>query len=143
MNHSRTAKVVSWLLVIACMAVIFILSAQTGDESQSLSDGVMTFFGMELSVDFVRSCAHCLEYAGLALLVFNAFYCSYGRFRPYLSFLTAALYAVSDEVHQLFVEGRAFQLSDILIDSVGAAIGVAASAVLGIIYLNFKRRRSE
>lgn len=143
MNQSRKAKIISWILVIVCMAVIFILSAQTGDESQALSDRFIIFFGLKLSVDFVRSCAHCLEYAGLALLVFNAFYCSYGRFRPYISFLTAALYAVSDEVHQLFVEGRAFQLSDIFIDSIGAAIGVAVSAAFGMIYLNYKRRRSE
>ena len=143
MKQSRKAKIISWLSVIACMAVIFIFSAQTGDESQALSDNFIIFFGLKLSVDFVRSCAHCLEYAGLALLVFNAFYRSYGHFRPYVSFLTAALYAVSDEVHQLFVEGRAFQISDIFIDSVGAAIGVAVSAAFGMIYLNYKRRRSE
>ncbi len=38
--------------------------------------------------------------------------------------LIAALYSVTDEFHQRFVPGRSCQLSDMLLDSCGAAIGI-------------------
>ncbi len=34
------------------------------------------------------------------------------------------LYAVSDEVHQLFVPGRGGQLTDVIIDTAGAGAGL-------------------
>ena len=36
----------------------------------------------------------------------------------------AALYAVTDEFHQLFVAGRGAAATDVLIDAVGASLGV-------------------
>ena len=39
------------------------------------------------------------------------------------SLWTCALYAVSDEIHQLFVSGRSCQLTDVLLDSAGAFVG--------------------
>ncbi|MBQ4603727.1 MAG: VanZ family protein, partial [Clostridia bacterium] len=68
---SDKKKIVSWAAVLLCMAVIFILSAQKGEESQELSDILIVIFGIELSSDFVRTCAHFLEYAGLSVLVYN------------------------------------------------------------------------
>ena len=38
----------------------------------------------------------------------------------------AALYAISDEVHQHFVEGRHAAALDVLIDATGALVGVLA-----------------
>ena len=48
------------------------------------------------------------------------------RFRtrpPALAWAVGTLYAVSDEIHQIYVPGRAGRLSDVLIDSAGAAAG--------------------
>lgn len=39
------------------------------------------------------------------------------------AFAIAVLYACSDEVHQLFIDGRAGQVADVLVDASGAAIG--------------------
>ena len=36
----------------------------------------------------------------------------------------AALYAVTDEFHQLFVPGRSGQFSDVVLDSAGALAGL-------------------
>lgn len=124
MNGKKLFCALSWVAVIACMAVIFCLSAQKGGQSEALSDSVTTLFGLEFSSALVRKAAHCLEFMGLAALIFNAIYRSFGYFRPYLTFALTALYAASDEIHQLFVEGRSGQLSDVLIDCVGAAAGV-------------------
>ena len=50
--------------------------------------------------------------------------------RMLLPWLIAALYAASDEIHQLFVPGRSGQLSDVILDSAGALAGVAAFTVI-------------
>lgn len=143
MNKTKTVKIVSWVLVIVCMAVIFILSAQTGSQSDQTSDSFIGFFSLGFSVDIVRTAAHCLEFAGLAVLIFNALYWTFDRFRPFLAFAVSALYAVSDEVHQLFVEGRSCQLIDILIDSFGAFLGIIGAMILGKILIKKLRRCSE
>ena len=52
------------------------------------------------------------------------------RKEMFLPWLIAALYAASDEIHQLFVPGRSGQLSDVILDSAGALAGVAAFTVL-------------
>ncbi len=41
-----------------------------------------------------------------------------------LAFILTCLYALSDEFHQLFVPGRAFELLDIALDSLGGLAGV-------------------
>lgn len=141
MKSGKKQLIISWAAVLLCMAIIFILSAQKGDESQNLSDRFIIIFGLEFSSDFVRACAHFLEYAGLSVLIYNALYRSYGYFRPFLSVIISALYAVTDEIHQLFVEGRACQITDVIIDTVGAAAGIAVLTVLIFIYQEAKRRK--
>lgn len=37
--------------------------------------------------------------------------------------------AISDEVHQLFIPGRAGQVRDVIIDSAGAVVGISRSLV--------------
>lgn len=46
-------------------------------------------------------------------------------------FLLAVAYAASDEAHQLVVPGRSGQISDVLVDALGAALGVALVTVAG------------
>ena len=47
-----------------------------------------------------------------------------------LSFLVCVLYAISDEVHQLFVPGRGAQVKDVFIDSAGAIVGVGLYLII-------------
>ena len=122
--------ILSWAAVAACMAVIFSLSAQTAGESSEVSGWLIFIMKLNVSQDFIRTCAHFLEYAGLAVLIFNALYQTFGFSRPVLSVIISAVYAASDEIHQLFVEGRDYQLSDIAIDTLGAASGVIVLIIL-------------
>ena len=140
MKLSKKA-IISWAAVLLCMAVIFVLSAQKGGDSQSLSDSLIIIFGLELSSGFVRTCAHFLEYSGLAVLIYNALFKTCGNAKPVLSVIISSAYAVTDEIHQLFVEGRACQITDIIIDTLGAAAGIAVLTVLIIIYRKIKRRK--
>ena len=134
-------KVISalwWVLVAVCMGVIFYLSAQDGGTSEALSDEVKTVFGIPFSITPIRKAAHFLEFAGLAFLVFNALRATYGKNRPALSFLITAAYAVTDEIHQIFVEGRACRIFDVFVDSCGAA-----SAILFMMFIFFVWERGR
>lgn len=136
---------VSWLLVAVCMGIIFYLSAQNGEESSELSGSFVTAIleYLKISVDegLLRSFAHMLEFTGLAVLLFNAVYSTRNlKITPAIAFAGTVAYAITDEIHQIFVPGRAFQLTDILVDSTGALIGTAAAfAILKIILLIKKR----
>ena len=41
-----------------------------------------------------------------------------------LALIVCVLYAISDEVHQMFVPGRGPGIKDVLIDSAGATVGI-------------------
>jgi VanZ family protein len=98
-----------WLPVVVWAAVIFVFSS-----IPSLSSGLGTW-------DLVlRKGAHMAEFAILGALLFRAL----GRELP--AFLAGAAYAVTDEVHQHFVEGRHASALDVALDSVGVAVGILA-----------------
>jgi VanZ family protein len=84
---------------------------------------------------------HAAEYLVLAMFIARALIWQ-GDPRLVLlamAFGLSALYAFSDEVHQLFVPGRTFQWSDLALDLGGSLIGVSAFALL----LKFWRRKRQ
>ena len=88
----------------------------------------------------IRKGAHFTEYAVLAALVANALRIC-GKLRWYLPVIISAAYAVTDEIHQYFVPGRACRLLDVTIDTSGAVFGTAVFA-LGIFLLNKRHRKT-
>ena len=70
----------------------------------------------------LRKIAHAAEYAVLGALLLRAL----GR--PGLAFALGVLYAVSDELHQTFVPGRAGSPLDVAIDAAGVARGRGVAA---------------
>jgi VanZ family protein len=82
-------------------------------------------------VVFVRKCAHLTEYAVLALLLWRALHKPPGpgvpRWRwPVAGLVLAliALYAASDEFHQTFVPSREGCVTDVVLDTIGGALGL-------------------
>ena len=71
--------------------------------------------------------AHIFTYGVLAFLVVRAFAHHWDPTPRlvWIAFAVTLLYGVSDEIHQLFVPGRGFQFYDILMDGVGALIGLS------------------
>ena len=73
---------------------------------------------------------HAWAYAGLSSLLLRAL--SGGRWRgvtawrALLAAVVAAGYGLTDELHQLFVPGRFFDLHDLLADGLGASAAAAA-----------------
>ena len=135
------------ILVLAWMLLIFCFSAADGTESSDTSHRVGRFLGSifvsgysEMSeeeqlewadkIDYpIRKGAHASEYAVLAVLLFGALgegtVFDRKKYQRYLlSFIFAALYACTDEIHQIFVPGRAGRLFDVGVDSAGAAVGL-------------------
>lgn len=72
----------------------------------------------------VRKTAHFTTYLILGLLVFNL--CKYNNVKNIIkiSLLVCILYACTDEIHQLFVDGRSGEIFDVCIDTVGSLIGI-------------------
>lgn len=86
-----------------------------------------------------RKSAHVFEYAVLAILAWRFFAALYPREAfvrlALLTFSFATMYGALDEFHQFFVFGRGARLSDVAIDSLGAALGLA------LVYLVVRHRR--
>ena len=105
MPNSRAVSL--WLPVIAWAAVIFTFSSIPGLGT-----------GLGAADTILRKGAHVAEYAIFGWLLLRAI----GRELP--SFGIGIAYAITDEIHQSFVRGRHASPVDVLIDTVGLAIGI-------------------
>jgi len=144
-SKSKSIKYIAWIFVILWLVVIFALSAQPAAQSNQLS--------MEASKDLmfaakdsrymangfpnpafqitqlnnlVRQWAHGVIYFVLGILVVNAVVIQ-GKLKLWqipAAFIFCAVYAVTDEIHQLFVPGRTCSLLDLAVDSLGSLAGI-------------------
>lgn len=130
------------------MGVIFYFSSRTATESSAQSGRLVEFFknifGDNAVTDFiVRKAAHCLEFTGLALLFNIALYVQTDKIKPYLAIAFTSLYAVTDEVHQIFVEGRACQFMDWGIDTIGAIMGTIGFLAIYFAIIQIKKHKKH
>lgn len=149
-------KYLAWIPALVIMTAIFWFSAQPADVSTEMSDsvtrallwtaeavGLTDRLSPEQVHDLcgllatpVRKTAHITEFAVLHLTVLFALF---QWELPWKKWLKAALavtvaYACTDELHQLFVPGRAGMVTDVLIDSTGAAL------ITGLLWIVGRRR---
>jgi len=153
----RNLKVIlAWVLVIALMVLIYSFSAQVAEESnnaskevtQKIVEQVNKVVKTELTVEtlnhYIRKSAHFFIYMALGFLLMNAMI--RGKlslqYSYVVAFLLSVLYAISDEVHQHFVPGRGPGLKDVIIDSMGALIGITIYVILYRLTLKFKNKLS-
>lgn len=125
--HAAEYAVLGFLAAGAC-------AGTAGSAGTSRSAGMAGSSGVAESAGTAESSgvaesAGTAESSGVAGRTGNG---AWRKFRKemFLPWLIAALYAASDEIHQLFVPGRSGQLSDVILDSAGALAGVAAFTVL-------------
>ena len=143
---SKTYYAISLALTAAVMVIIFYLSAQDAKESTNTSGWVLNFvqiFFPKATQEFVRTAAHFSEYALLSFLTANVFFARFGKMKQPLPIVCAWGYAWTDEIHQIFVPGRAFQLFDLGVDLGGILLGALVYLALFKIVAAVKRRRSE
>lgn len=147
-NKRKIYIVFSWLFVAIIMVMIFKLSAQNAEESKELSDSlvskILQWLQVNIGGDLIRTLAHMFEFTVLSFFLGNSIYATWkSKSANLIAFAITVLYAVSDEIHQLFVPGRAFQTSDILVDSMGALIGAALFFVILKLRFNIKERGNK
>jgi VanZ family protein len=101
------------------MAAIFLFSTRP-------SSGLPNFGSWDY---FVKKGGHVLGYAVLALAYWRGFdWLAASRERAWL---LAICYAITDEIHQVFVPGRHPSPGDVLLfDNVGALLGLVLGAYL-------------
>ena len=125
-------------LLLVWIIVIFSFSNQNGEESSGISDKVGArivnlvddLASMNWSIEEknaaiakiaypIRKMAHMFEYAILALLA----YISFSNY--VISIIMVFANGAVDELHQLFIPGRAGRFTDVLIDTTGGLIMLA------------------
>lgn len=122
-------KKTSLFLLILWMIFIFVMSSFNANESSNQSGMIVSFISSIFNISdtkllslIIRKGAHFTEYFILGILSIN-YFIKYKKNIKY-SYLMCIIYAISDEIHQLFVPGRSCQITDIFIDSLGAVIGI-------------------
>lgn len=136
-KHNRILCIMLWILTVLCMAAIFYFSSQPAVQSSGQSSAVTLllqrlFHTEAITNHMVRKTAHFIEFAGLGFLTTCSAYVSFNKM--YLGIVIASLYAATDEIHQIFVDGRSCQLTDWMLDTVGIITGALIfSAVFCII----------
>ena len=144
-------RILTTVLSLLMMVLIFCFSAQDADRSDSTSEGLTQIvvsviapdydslpperrLSVHNSVEFaIRKLAHFTEYMFLGFFLRCCAESWLGGKRNRLglmAWLTGAAYAGTDEAHQLLVDGRGAQITDVLLDSAGVFAGVCAAAWL-------------
>lgn len=145
------------VLLVIWMAFIFSMSSQNSEVSSNTSgDTIKVILSTvpkfteqpeEVQEDVVenlqfitRKSAHFIAYmilGILSILIFSKF--EKINKKPQFAFLLCVVYAISDEIHQLFVPGRSGQLRDVMIDSSGSFVGIA----LVLLCIKILKRRKD
>lgn len=150
------------ILAIIWMGVIFMFSAQVSDESKSSSNKVTSAVVntvisikkeniseekrqkiIEDKTFIVRKSAHFTEYfiLGLILILYLQTKEKLATKYVILAIIFCVLYATSDEIHQLFVDGRSCKIMDILIDTCGSSLAILGFTSIYKITTNLKKQK--
>lgn len=141
-NNANAIKTAcAWVLVAAWCAFIFFASAHTGADLDA-GDDLLSRIRLALDAwqtaafgpdaDVISTAAHFLEYLVLGVFLFLALSRHLERRRTALAvaIVLASIYGITDEFHQLFVEGRVCDPLDCLTDTAGAALGAALASTV-------------
>jgi len=127
-----------WLPVLAWLGLIFIASTDlmSAEHTSRIIGPILRWFNPDVSAAtiarvqfFVRKAGHVTEYAILAMLVWRGLRRGTGwPAKMSILFVGAwivcAIFAASDEFHQSFVPSRTASPRDVMIDVIGALVGL-------------------
>ena len=132
------------ILTIILISFIFCMSNQPANISKELSQNIENLLNSTPIIGnilsdmlnssnsqfIVRKLAHVILFCSLSILCFVVIYeiKKSAKISTLVSFSIAFIYACIDEIHQLFIPGRGSQIRDVLIDSIGA--------IMGLIFIN-------
>ena len=153
-------KCILWILTIIWMLLIFGFSAQPATESTKLSESISSTVSEKVLAATsippwkhspiltafhiaVRKTAHFLIFAVLGMLVFlllQSYDLSFWKAFFWMAWI-CMLYAVSDEIHQLFSDGRSCRVLDVILDTIGSACGALIVHFATMFLTKFRKRK--
>lgn len=132
-------QIIYALLIIIWMAIVFIFSNQPSDVSSKTSGSITEKVVQAITKDnkkitqsqrdtietVIRKCAHFGLYLIGGILTTNFINTTkvQGKRIIIYAILFIFVYAITDEVHQLFVPGRSGEIRDVFIDTAGGSCG--------------------
>ena len=150
-NKSTVKKIyfgVSLIIVLTLLILIFCLSHENGEDSTETSGWFTTLINFILpfpvSESVVRTLAHFSEFACLSFFMNNLFVSYKNKLSPVISCTLSFVYAITDEIHQIFIPGRACQFQDMMVDLAGIISGMIVFSLLYFVIkkaLSFKNWR--
>ncbi|MBW4861654.1 MAG: VanZ family protein [Paeniclostridium sp.] len=141
-------------LTIIWMGLIYYMSNQPASISSSQSGGFINMLStlpiigntikelMKIGIAefLIRKSAHMFLYFMLSILIYMVFKNIKNK-KAYLYSLTGCfIYACTDEIHQLFITGRSGEFKDVLVDTLGATIGLLLVFIINKI-LNSRKNK--
>lgn len=146
--------VLLWIVIVLWLFLIFFLSDQpaiqsknfSGQVAETIIKAIVWLLNLDIDIKelvniydhWTRKLAHVTIYFVLGFLVITVLIkTNISRRKASISaILFCIFYAMTDEIHQTFVFGRGGQVSDVLIDTIGASLGI------GIFYIyDFFRKK--
>ena len=151
-------KTIFAVLLVLWMGFIFSMSSENAEKSSNTSGQTIRVVlstvpefekqPEEVKVNIieelqfiVRKSAHFIGYMILGILASGLIlqYENINKKYP-LAFLICVIYAISDEIHQLFVPGRSGQVRDVLIDSAGSFLGIILVMAFVKLLIKFNKK---
>ena len=143
MTKELLKKILYLALVLIWMLTVFMFSNQNGEKSQGTSRKISAIVAQifthnqEINEDekevilekvdhVIRKMAHYSIYAIGGILLYNYIRTLTTKTKKaiVIAILLGIIYAITDELHQYFMNGRSAQITDVIIDSLGIFTGV-------------------
>lgn len=147
------------ILTIIWMSFIFSMSNQPANISKELSKNIENLLNRTPIIGnilsdilnspnsqfIVRKSAHVILFCLLSILCFIVIYeiKKNAKLSTLISLSITFIYACIDEIHQLFIPGRGSQIKDVLIDSIGAIIGLIVINLIFMLKNRIKKSYSK
>lgn len=146
---NKNKIILSWGLILLWLLIIFLFSNMDTTKSNTASKGIINTVvntTIETSNNLgiieetpteeekqtivntlnlpLRKCMHFTIYLILALLLLNTLTKTNIKNKYFLTLIICFIYALTDEYHQTFIMGRTGQFTDVIIDTIGATLGL-------------------
>ncbi len=156
--NKKTKIFLSLLPIILVFVLIFVFSSFDATSSSSQSARIVRFIKKYIFPDLntlknkydikivndtasfiVRKIAHLSIYTLLGMFTFAGLWPINNKKARYFTAVGICMaYAVTDEIHQLYVPGRSCEIRDVLIDTCGSAVGALICLVI-VLLLELRR----
>lgn len=145
MKQSNLKKIITFIFIIIWAIIVFYFSNQESTKSSKLSGGVtkvvievfkipekVTVKQQETMETVIRKLAHFSIYTlgGILIISHINLYKITLKKKLIISLVIGICYAITDEMHQLFIVGRSGEIRDVIIDSIGVSCGITIGIII-------------